>query len=289
MRCSSRRRRRDPRRARRCRRRSDRGGGVMSSAACGSHALPVVQIEEHRRALRHGAEQIAEPAEDVRPDRVALVLRQVGAHRALAGEDVEVVEPEVDEHFLELARRVDGAQDLLLAELVHRDADGRRAARGGARARPDPCSPARPRRRPACRRHPSCWRGARAAAARSSVRRSPTNRARASGIRRAGRGPRRRIGARGAAARRGSDRGRARGRAPRPRRGRRTRCGRGRATIAASSSAAGRACGTVLAGASRSTPATKGTAVARNADETMGMLLDLLGPSRSWTASATQG
>ena len=85
----------------------------------GIDALPVVQVEEHRRALGDGTEQIAEPAEDVGTNRVALVLGQIAAHRSLAGEDVEVVEPEVDQHFLELARRIDGAQDFLLRQLVH--------------------------------------------------------------------------------------------------------------------------------------------------------------------------
>ena len=48
----------------------------------GIRALPVVEIEEHRRALRGRAEQIAELAEHVRPDRVALVLREVDARVA---------------------------------------------------------------------------------------------------------------------------------------------------------------------------------------------------------------
>ena len=72
---------------------------------------PVVEIEEHRRAPGDRFEHLAEAAEDVGPDGVALEGGDVGASRALAGEHVEVVEPEVHEHFLELALAVDGAEE----------------------------------------------------------------------------------------------------------------------------------------------------------------------------------
>src|SRR4030095_10726033 len=67
----------------------------------GIDALPVVEIKEHGRALRRRAEQIAELAEHVRTDRVALVLGEVLLRRPLAREDIEVVETEIGEHFLE--------------------------------------------------------------------------------------------------------------------------------------------------------------------------------------------
>ena len=82
-------------------------------------AHPVVEIEEHRGALRGRLEQIAETAEHVRPDRVALVLGQHEPDLALARVDVEVVEPEVGQDFLQLPLAVDGAQQLLRAELDH--------------------------------------------------------------------------------------------------------------------------------------------------------------------------
>ena len=53
------------------------GGGI--------HVLPVVEIEEHRRAAGRGAEQIAEAAQHARTDHVALVLGEVVARGALAG------------------------------------------------------------------------------------------------------------------------------------------------------------------------------------------------------------
>ena len=80
-------------------------------------ALPVVEIEEHRRALGRRAEQIAELPEDVWPDRVPFVLREVLLCRALAREHVEVVEPEVGHHLFELALAVGGPQDLLFGQL----------------------------------------------------------------------------------------------------------------------------------------------------------------------------
>src|SRR6266850_5035277 len=80
-------------------------------------AHPVVEIEEHRGALRGGAEQVAEVAEHPRSDRVALVLGQHEAIAPLARVDVEMVEPEIGEQLLELALAVVGAQQLLLREL----------------------------------------------------------------------------------------------------------------------------------------------------------------------------
>ena len=59
------------------RRRAHRGRACGRSV--GAH--PVVEIEEHRRALRRRLEQIAEPAEDVRADGVALVLGEQEARR----------------------------------------------------------------------------------------------------------------------------------------------------------------------------------------------------------------
>ena len=53
----------------------------------------------------------------MRPDRVALVLGEVLLRRALAGEDVEVIEPEVGHHLFELALAVGRAENLLLREL----------------------------------------------------------------------------------------------------------------------------------------------------------------------------
>ena len=73
-------------------------------------ALRVVEVDQHRRAVRHGAEQVAEGAEDAWADDVALVLRQVVPHgRPLLDEHVEVIEPELGHHFLQLPFGLHGA------------------------------------------------------------------------------------------------------------------------------------------------------------------------------------
>ena len=82
-----------------------------------SDILPVIEVEEHGRALRGGFEHVAEVTEHIRPDGFAFVLAQVIARRALAGEHVEVVEPEVDQHFLQLPLAVEGAQQLGLLDV----------------------------------------------------------------------------------------------------------------------------------------------------------------------------
>ena len=80
-------------------------------------ALPVVQVEEHRRALGRGLQQLSKLTQHVRPDRLAFVLRHVVARQALPGEHIEMVEPEVDHHFFELPVAVGRAQQFLLRQL----------------------------------------------------------------------------------------------------------------------------------------------------------------------------
>jgi hypothetical protein len=84
-------------------------------------ALKIVQIEEHRRAVRRGAEHVAEVSEHVRPNRIALVLGQVLTDLALADEYIEVIEPEVHQHFFQLALGHRRAQKLGLHQFVGTD------------------------------------------------------------------------------------------------------------------------------------------------------------------------
>ena len=84
---------------------------------------PVVQVEEHRRMARAGADEVGKAAQRVRADDVALVGRDVPADVALRGEHVEVVEPEVDHDLLELALTLDRAEHLRGLEL-RRDPEG---------------------------------------------------------------------------------------------------------------------------------------------------------------------
>ena len=77
----------------------------------------VIQIEEHRGTLRDSLEQVAKFPEHVRAYDVAFVLGEHEARGALARVDVEVIEPEVGEHFPELPLAVHRAENLLLAKL----------------------------------------------------------------------------------------------------------------------------------------------------------------------------
>ena len=82
---------------------------------------------EHRGTLGGRPEQVAEFAEDMWADDVAFVGDLEDAARAFADIDIEMVAPEIDEHLIELAGRVDGADDL--GVLQFRDGD-LRTARG---------------------------------------------------------------------------------------------------------------------------------------------------------------
>src|SRR5262249_10500516 len=65
-------------------------------------AEEVVKIIEHRWALRRCEQQLLELAECVRTNDVPFERRQQITVGILAGEDIEVVEPEVSHHLQEL-------------------------------------------------------------------------------------------------------------------------------------------------------------------------------------------
>ena len=66
----------------------------------GTYGLPVIEIEQHCRALGGGFEEIFEFAEDVGADDVAFVFGDEVAVGAFIEVDVEVVEPEIGEDFV---------------------------------------------------------------------------------------------------------------------------------------------------------------------------------------------
>src|SRR5690349_11152818 len=66
-------------------------------------ALPVVEKEQHRRTLSDRAEQVAELAERIRTNHVAVVLRQIEARLAFPGKNAEVILPKIDHHLVQLA------------------------------------------------------------------------------------------------------------------------------------------------------------------------------------------
>ena len=79
--------------------------------------LGIVQIEEHRGRLRGREQQILELAPDARADDVPLEGSDEDPVEALAGEDVEVVHPEVHEDFIQLPLRQRRPDDPRLREL----------------------------------------------------------------------------------------------------------------------------------------------------------------------------
>ena len=66
------------------------------------HALPVVEVVEHRGTFGDGAQKIAELAHRLRADRIRVVLRQEVARAVLSGKNVEMIFPEVDHYLLQL-------------------------------------------------------------------------------------------------------------------------------------------------------------------------------------------
>ena len=66
-------------------------------------ALPVVEIEQHRRAAGRSDQQVFEPAQHPGPDGRFDVRRYQKPIHAFAEEHVEMIEPEIGQHGLELA------------------------------------------------------------------------------------------------------------------------------------------------------------------------------------------
>src|SRR5262249_56463650 len=106
-----------------------------------------IQVPEHRRAQRRGAEQIPEPAESMAADHLSVVGGLEPGALTLAGIHVEMVAPELDHHLAELPSRSRGPeqrrrrklaqQDLRLpfVELAQRLADGLETAEGALELR----------------------------------------------------------------------------------------------------------------------------------------------------------
>src|SRR6185503_15707014 len=84
----------------------------------GRNALPVIEIEQHGRAFRRGFQQIAELAEYVRTNRIALIRSSQDPVGALIHVYVEVVEPEVGHLLFELAIAVNRAIELGFVQII---------------------------------------------------------------------------------------------------------------------------------------------------------------------------
>jgi len=71
---------------------------------------PVIEVEQHGRMMGRGAQHLAERAKHVGTDRIALVTCDQGTVLPFTRKYIEVVIPEVNHHFFQLARAFDGAQ-----------------------------------------------------------------------------------------------------------------------------------------------------------------------------------
>src|SRR5713226_6480595 len=80
----------------------------------------IVQIDKHRRALRSCHEEIFEFSEDVRANRIHLICGGEPSISVLGPKNVEVVEPEIGHHFLELPLAVYRTNDLLPLKLLEK-------------------------------------------------------------------------------------------------------------------------------------------------------------------------
>ena len=81
---------------------------VLVDAACG--VLRVVQVAQHGRVARGGAQQVAKAAQCMGANRAFLVVTHQGAQVALAGKHVEVVHPEPGHLLAQLGGRIERAQ-----------------------------------------------------------------------------------------------------------------------------------------------------------------------------------
>ncbi len=72
--------------------------------------MKVVEIKQHGRTLRRGKQQRREFRPSSRPNRVSIIGGEQPTIGALPRKHVEVIGPEIDHHFLQLALAVDRAQ-----------------------------------------------------------------------------------------------------------------------------------------------------------------------------------
>ncbi len=82
-------------------------------------AQKIVQIKKHRWALGRRGQQVLEFSQCVRLDDVAFIRRKVVAVFAFGRENVEVVEPEIVHHLLELPLAVNRARHLGHTQFRH--------------------------------------------------------------------------------------------------------------------------------------------------------------------------
>src|SRR5262249_10245226 len=91
---------------------------AAGARASGSCAQRIVEIDEHRRVLRHCKKQVTEPAQRKRTNRPLLVVADPQMIQILPGKDVEMVEPKVYHNLLQLAPTEHRPQNSCLGGLL---------------------------------------------------------------------------------------------------------------------------------------------------------------------------
>src|SRR5580692_12178785 len=85
-------------------------GNAVGDVGVRSDAQPVIKIKQHGWTLCGRDQQVFKLAESMRANDIAFVACKQVVLGALADEYVEVVEPEIGHHFLQLAIAVYGTQ-----------------------------------------------------------------------------------------------------------------------------------------------------------------------------------
>ena len=79
--------------------------------------LGIVEIQQHGRMGGRLDQELSETSQHARPDGIALIGQQMGSSLIVGHRNVEVVEPEVGEHRLELTLRVHSLKQFVRHEL----------------------------------------------------------------------------------------------------------------------------------------------------------------------------
>src|SRR5205085_4304575 len=93
-------------------------GDSYSYLGIRSHAQPVIQIEQHCGTLRGGDQKVFESSKCMGTNRVPLVARDENAVVALVDENIEMIEPEISHHFVQLAFAINCPQQFRLRQFA---------------------------------------------------------------------------------------------------------------------------------------------------------------------------
>ena len=88
-----------------------------------SHAQPVIEIKKHGGTLRGRDQQVFEFAESMGADDVAFISRDQVLVGVLIEVHVEMIEPEIGHHLLQLPFAIESAQKLSLLQFVDHNID----------------------------------------------------------------------------------------------------------------------------------------------------------------------